>query len=161
MSDILYDNRYLVEHVILPKNFYEYKIDFIYVMIKSAGEYVYDIMKDILENDGGKMPYSKDDYNIRFIRMDEEAEKGDYILLIEFPSPEREPLCIRAICIFDLDIRNNTGFEKYCYFTVEKGNGEGALPMLCAWNEDGSHSNFGEVSDSLAEQIKAVTEIFN
>ena len=48
MGDILYDSRYLVEHVILPKNFYEQKINFIYVMIKSGGEYVYDVTKDII-----------------------------------------------------------------------------------------------------------------
>ncbi len=160
MGDILYDSRYLVEHVILPKNFYEQKINFIYVMIKSGGEYVYDVTKDIIENDGGQCPYSSDDYGIHFIRMDEKAEHGNYILTAEFPMPEKEPLCIRAICIFDLDTSNNESFSKYRYFTVESGVNEGDKPFLCAWNEDGSHSNFGEVSDDIKEQVAAVVDIF-
>ena len=160
MDSKLYDNRYLLEHIVLPKNFYEHKINFIYVMIKSAGEFVYDVMKDIIENDGGTMPYSKEDYGIRFISLDDEAENGDYILVINYPAPEREPLCIRAICIFDLDTSANTGFEKYRFFTIERGMDNASLPMLCAWNEDGSHSNFGEVSDKLTEQIEAIKSMF-
>ena len=140
-------------------------------MIKSGGEYVYDVTKDIIENDGGQCPYSSDDYGIHFIRMDEKAEHGNYILTAEFPMPEKEPLCIRAICIFDLDTSNNESFSKYRYFTVESGVNEGDKKCIVAFNTFvysavkliGSYvasMNFGEVSDDIKEQVAAVVDIF-
>lgn len=159
MDELLYQARYFVEHQILPKDFYQEKMKFIYVMMKGK-DYIYDVMSDILESQGGKIPYSKDQFDVKLAKAKEDEDDKDYVLVIDFPFPEAEPLCYRAIALFDMDEEKNISFTEARYFTIERSVDETYPPLLCAWNRDGSHSNYGEVSDNIIEQIETALNIY-
>ncbi len=160
MDQLFYDKRYLVEHVILPKDFYEHSLDYICIMINGNGRYVFDVLSDLIQNEGGKMPYAPEDFAVRIIKADDKQNSNTYILAVTFPEPQKEPLCYSAVGIFDMNEKDKSSFQKGMYFTVEQGAGDEPAPMLCSWNSDGTHSDYGEVSGDIIVQIGSALEIY-
>lgn len=142
--------RYLFEHRLLPKYFFEDGAKFIGILLDND-EILYDIINDIFEKEEVENPYSKEEFTVEAARLVEDI----LLLKICFPEPEEEPLCYCSYMLFD------EKFEKKGYFCIEKGNEAGEyLPFVCGWTPDGSHLNYGNCGLKEEEGLFRCLEIY-
>ncbi|RKM56743.1 hypothetical protein D6856_14700 [Butyrivibrio sp. XB500-5] len=124
--------RYVFEHRVLPNWFYEDKEQFIGILINDKSV-LFRVINDIFEKEEVANPYSEDDFDVITAKVTEDV----FMVKINFPEPEEEPLCYCSYLFFDKE------FEKINYFCIEKGNeASDNYPYVCSWGESG-HSNYG------------------
>ena len=141
--------RYTFEHRILPLNFYEYRTDFIALLLKRK-DIIFQVLNDIYREEKVENPYSKNDFEIKLVNMD---EKFISIKLI-FPYPEEEPLCYYSYLFIDKELQNLK------YFCVERG----AKPedaYISLWTSAKDHINYGRCSIDEYECYKKCLQIYN
>ena len=126
-----YDVVYNYQYRQLPQWFYTYKEKFIALILHAPGT-AYRILDDGFQRAGLPNPYKESDFRAAPSRL----EDGTMVIQIDFPEPEREPLCIRSYLFFD------HMFEKPMYFCVEKAGRVGRA-FLCSWTKKGAHLNHG------------------
>lgn len=143
-----YEIRYLFEHRLLPRCFFENQLQFIGALLKDK-EILFRIIDDLFHQEGLKNPYTPDLFDVSAVgSMEQMAIK------ISFPEPENEPLCYCSYLFFDKT------FEKVSYFCIEKGNSEGQMhPFVCSWTPEGAHLNHGHCALEKNEDFLRCSEI--
>ena len=125
--------RYLFEHRLLPKWFFEDKMELIAMLLHDK-KTLPGILSRIFEKEGLENPYTEDQFNVEPAKLTDEI----MMLKLTFPEPEEEPLCYCAYLFFDKD------FKKPAYYSIEKGNEEsGDQVFVCSWTAKGKHVNHG------------------
>ncbi len=128
--------RYMFEHRLLPKWFFEDKMKFIGLLLHEK-ETLFNRINNIFKIAEVDNPYSLEDFNVTAAKITDDV----LMLRIGFPEPEEEPLCYCAYLFFD------ESFEKVSYFCIEKGNAvSDNYPFVCSWTPDGVHRNHGNCS---------------
>ena len=105
---------------------------------------LFEILSELLSRGGVENTFRAGEFKTEPVEVSDDA----MALRIKYPKPADAPLCFGAICFFNKD------FDKLAFYTVEKGEDlEGGFPVLCSWDKDGSHSNYGKVSPDPDEQL--------
>ena len=127
---------YSFEHDLLPKWFFETKKEFLGV-ICTQPQALHSILTELFARNGKENPYGPESF-----KVEPEQVREDIVMVkISFPKPPAAPLCISTIVIFDKT------FEKVSYFCIEKGDdATGGFPVVCSWEADGRHINYGPES---------------
>lgn len=182
MGNPKYEARYFFEHKLLPQLFYEGKIGFLNAALKEEN-YLYNICNEVFKAGEMPCPYEAEQFELHFVKVSNDKEDHNYMMVLEFPEPEEPVLCHRAIAVFDMDFEKEVSFEKTMYYTVEKtfpdetrnkimksvgidlddisSDTDDAEPMLCGWAEDGKHLNFGYISNDIRKQVDKVLELYS
>lgn len=145
------DARYLLEHRILPKYFFKEKESFIVTLVRSEKNIPFELIQKICEEEEIELPYTPEDFDMVPFNVTNSI-KG---LCLDFPEPERSPLCWRIYLLFDMDLK------KYGYYTVEKG--EDDSDFVCGWQEEEeslSHVNYGFCPEELEEEMNGIIGTF-
>ena len=125
--------RYIFEHRLLPKWFFEDKMQFVGLLLHKK-DILFNVISDMFEKEEVTNPYSLESFDVTAIKITDDV----FMLRIGFPEPEEEPLCYCAYLFFD------ENFEKTSYFCIEKGNEESReYPFVCSWTPDAMHYNHG------------------
>ncbi len=145
-----YNISYYFEHQLLPELFYKQTEPFVMSAIQKK-DMLFGFMDRLFKDQGESNPYAAEDFTVEPIKIDEEV----FALIVMFPQPIAEPLCVAALMLFDSD------FTKKCYYCVEMGDsdGEGKV-FLCAWEEDGRHVNYGSGPWDFGEVIERCRRLF-
>ncbi|MBR6384239.1 MAG: hypothetical protein IKS56_09700 [Lachnospiraceae bacterium] len=145
-----HDARYFFEHRVLPKWFYEDKVQFVGMLLQDK-KILFRIIDDIFKQGNVENPYNEGSFDILFSKVTDDVK----LLKIIFPEPEEEPLCYCSYMFF------NDDFEKINYFCIEKGNELSDYnPFVCSWSNDGIHNNYGNCTFDEHNDFIRCAEIF-
>ena len=141
---------YNFEHGLLPKWFYEEKRDFI-GLIAQQPQALYSILSELYTRSEMDNPFTPDEFRVEPEQLNEDVA----MLKIRFPKPPAAPLCISAVVVFDKT------FEKVCYYSIEKGDEvTGGFPVVCSWEADGTHVNYGAESHDEDECLVKCVSLY-
>ncbi|MBO4862183.1 MAG: hypothetical protein J5535_04740 [Firmicutes bacterium] len=134
---------YHFQHRLLPMWFYDSPKEFVGVLSEKDTA-LFEILSELLARGEVENTFRAGEFKAEPVEVSDDA----MALRIKYPKPQDAPLCFGAICFFNKD------FDKLAFYTIEKGEDlEGGFPVLCSWDEDGSHSNYGKVSPDPDEQL--------
>lgn len=142
---VTHSARYIMEHRLLPQFLYEEGIGFMSA-IATQDNVANEIFKDVMKQEGVENPYGENPISVNTFKVENILVAG-----FVFPKPEDEPLCYRSYALFDIEKK------KAAYYCLEKGDGEDAIPFLCAWDEEFNHWNMGNCID---DEQKILIRIF-
>lgn len=145
---ILKQARYELEHKLLPLFYFRDKNLFIFKLLESSEEILYDVINNFCELMGCENLYKKEDYKVEPLSVNKDVK----IVRVTMPDPMVELECKYVYFIFDLE------FEKMKYFTVEKASKQ--KEFLCGWDEHKNHLNYGFCPKDLNEQLRKIIEIY-
>ncbi len=129
----LHDILYYYEHKLLPASLYEYKSDFVAILLKQK-EVLYKVLNNIFHEERVENPYTENDFKLDVLQ----ANDSLLVIKITFPEPIDAPLCYCSYLFIDRALENLN------YFCVEKAAGIcGEQKYLCSWTADGAHANYG------------------
>lgn len=146
---------YMVENVIVPKFFFEQTEDLV-VNLMNDDELLMSFVDKAVEDTDFTNPYKPEDFKVSVNKIANQI----YMIIIDYPEPEREPLCYSCVLIFD------EGFKHRRLFSLEKGDSEaGRVPHICEWTPDRetgelTHVNFGMGVDDYDENIRKCIRLF-
>ncbi|MBQ7522536.1 MAG: hypothetical protein IJU14_06630, partial [Clostridia bacterium] len=123
-----YEEMYFFEHKILPYYFYTYRSSFVIALLED-GNFIYQLMDGLWEDDGEDNNfYTEDDFGCELVYSKYDIN----VIMIEYPSPEKELLCFHTFLFFDIS------FERPLFVTVESvtTSTENSVPFLCSWTPD-------------------------
>ena len=145
--------RTFVEHHLLPQLFFEHRAALLAKLLSDGDKFLTELYKDVAESNDETSPYTKTDFKIIPLDLDEYRA-----ILIEQPALEEPLECyIIALC-FKL---GNDDVENLRYFTIEKASSSPLIEMLrekldqnvsapemmlCEWTKDQTHKNYGPLS---------------
>ncbi len=125
--------RYLFEHGLLPRWFFEEPKDFVNTLLTEPSE-LFENLNRMFEWEMVENPYSMEDFQVEQITLEGDT-RG---LKLTFPEPEEAPFCYNSYAFYD------EKFEKIAYFCIEKKRGEDSTEaFVCQWTKDEKHINHG------------------
>jgi hypothetical protein len=128
--------RYMIEHQLLPKWFFNEGEDFIASLLENENM-LCQIFNSIYENEGIEFPYTPEDFAIIPLNMGNDS----YCIMLLFPDPKVEPQCKYSFMFFTPDLT----FQ--AFYTVEVAisffNHEKSY-FVCEWTKDEMHKNYGQ-----------------
>lgn len=140
---------YAYQHKILPRNFYEFKQDFVALLLNRS-EVLYRVLDDIFSEEGIENPYKEEEFKVKPMEINEK-----YLSVkLEFPVPAKEPLCYESYIFVDKDLQNLS------YFCVECGS-EPDIAFICSWTEKGQHLNYSNCIYDEQECYNKCLNIYN
>ena len=137
---------YYFEHRLLPEVFYGAKGGFIMAINKDLQELNRVFHKSASDAEVEE-EVPEDFMHTELVYVDD--DKKDYLQIVEFNGPEECPLCKIAVMRFDKD------FTKLMYYTFEY-EFDGSAPVLCGWDEEGNHLNFGDKAETVPEMLEII-----
>ena len=141
---------YSFEHDLMPKWFFEEKKNFIGVVAQQP-QVLHSMLGELCRRSGQENPFSPNEFGVEPAQLNENVA----MLNIRLPKPPAAPLCLKTVVIFDKT------FEKVCYFCIEKGDdATGGFPVVCSWEADGTHVNYGPESHDLDECVLKCVSIY-
>lgn len=139
----VYRLRYLFEHRLLPGWIYGSTGDFLGKLLQD-GDYLYKRFDLLCRQYKVENPYSAGQFIVENSVEDEEIT----VLKMTFPVPEKMPLCYRVYLFSDRTLENVS------YYCIEKTGIEGENDaVLCEWNRDGAHINYGKLNVEKEEDF--------
>ena len=145
--------RYEVEHDLIPILLYSERArEFLPLLRRKKAEMMVDLYSMTQEGTRVPCPYPEEEFQVESTEYLGVTEADTvYMLSVEMPEPLDIAACRRGfICCQKED-------ENIRYFTVEKS---GAGDMLCGWDPDRRHTNFGRAPEEREEQIRKVLLIY-
>ena len=137
--------RYMYEHILLPKFFFEEGMNLIGGLITEK-DFAYQMMKKVCDDNAVEMPYPKELFLFEQFKTEDKILGGKIFL----PAPTQASACYVIYLLFNLQ------FDKIRFFTVERGEEETDV-ILGEWTKDGEHLNHGKAdlrdSDGLNQAI--------
>ncbi|MCR5010297.1 MAG: hypothetical protein K6A91_05100 [Clostridia bacterium] len=134
---------YHFQHRLLPMWFYNSPKEFIGVLSEKP-DALFEILSVLLERGDVENTFRAGEFKVEPIEVNDDS----MAIKIKYPKPADAPLCHGAVAFFNKD------FDDLAFFTVEVGEDiEGGFPVLCAWDKDGNHINYGKVSPDTDEQF--------
>ena len=144
----LSEARYILEHNLFPQWFFSDRLNFAGAVVQKENNVPYDVMKNICKNEGVECKYKPEQYKVEFFKLD----NNSFLIKLSFPEPENTPLCYRAYMLF------NEEFTQASYFTAERSFDEKVV--LCAWDKDKSHINYGLFNGNEKQEMLKVIELY-
>lgn len=145
--DNLDDARYVYEHRILRDIFFADPEGTFEELAEGGASGIYEDFSERCRRRGITAAAEKSDY-----RMYRKTVNGKEILRIVMPKPKRSPQCFEINLV--LDKEKGTAH----YFTVERGN-TAKDRVLCSWDENEKHYNYGSCTAGVGETMKKIAEI--
>lgn len=148
--------RYHFEHNAMPRYFFDDPANMIDTLERVGAFALFSALGD--EN-GVAYPYTAEDFAERsYVNGD-----GVRLLQLVMPRPEQPPQCFRIYMIYD------PATQAAAYYTVEYENLLDETALLCAWEADGTHDDYGAIQmpaekgadgyeDSLFAEAQALAE---
>lgn len=148
--------RYEAEHQMLPYFFYsENGQGFIDNVLTYQGEYLEWLVERNLSTREGYAPYFEADeieVAVQECALSEGDDVAFTVVRVKMPEPTGCPECGYVFLCYDPDFGNRM------YFTLEQSI---MTPwMLCGWNADGIHQNFGVADAEPDSLMNAVIGLF-
>lgn len=140
---------YSLEHRLLPQWFYKDQRAFVDAIV-SDPTMIYRIVSDLLKQENEENPYTEDAFSSMRYKLTDDV----LALKVSFPKPEMEPLCYCAYLIFDKSC------NKLMYFTIEKTSEPDVDAVVCSWNKDSQHMNFGSCSFEEYGDLRKCADIY-
>ena len=152
--DALIHARYDLEHKLLPQFlFSDTGPELISTLLKERGKFFVDALTIIGKEYGVSCPYKEDEYVFKpQIIVAHENVPEIVFLSIDMPTPEFATLCARIYICFDSSLSNIR------YYTVEKSFPD--FQMLCGWDEDSIHANYGRAPESDEDLFSKIYELY-
>lgn len=149
------DCRYQLEHGFLPSVLYsENGEHLIRSILSRRGLFFVDVLSFLGRNDGYQCPYKESDFQFKPVLVGRDGDPNQFAVLeIDMPKPKFSPQCHRVYICHD------ARFSKFQYFTLEMGFDGGKV--LCGWNADGVHLNYGSADDSEEELFHRIAGIWS
>lgn len=142
--------RYMFEHGLLPRWFFETTKDFVRTMLTEPSEF-FDNLDRMFEWEMVENPYTMEQFQIEHIKLTEDI----MVLKLTFPEPEEAPFCYNSFAIYD------EKFEKIRYFCIERANGEDSKEaFVCQWTKDERHINHGTCVRDEKTELERCVEIY-
>ncbi|MBQ7503597.1 hypothetical protein IJT93_12950 [bacterium] len=144
---------YEYEHRLIPRLFYRDGLSFMNNLIENGNALPYSLLSFLFKERKTDNPYSESDIEVETAEVCDEYTS----VRLVYPNPQTEPLCFCCYLFADAD-----GEKLRCY-TVEKSSSlfDGTEEqMLCGWDENMRHQNYGTVSADNNEIYKKCVEIF-
>ena len=129
--------RYHFEHSALPRYFFDDPANMLDVL---NGVGAFTLFSSLGDENGVEYAYTLDDFPQHMYT----APDGTQMLQLDLPLPEVAPQCYRIYMIYNPD----TQFA--AYYTIEYENLLGETALLCSWDAEGNHADYGAVE--AAEQ---------
>ena len=128
-----YEEMYFFEHRILPYYFYTYRSSFVIALLED-GNFIFQLMDGLFEEDDDEYDddhtvfYTEEDFSCGLVYSKYDIN----VIMIEYPSPEKEMLCYSTFLFFDIS------FERPLFITVEHSevSVEHHMPFICSWIPD-------------------------
>jgi len=141
--------RYTLEHETVPRWFYNSPVAFINAAADKEGKFFSDLY--ILFGPVSDKVYTEKDFEV----IPKKVISGDlnmYIIIAEMPEPTAATLCRRMYFCYE----EKTKAAKYyaSEFTLDGGF------MVCSWNDDMVHENFGKSPSDDPKEFRFVAELF-
>ena len=149
------DYRYRLEHEFLPTILFSDKGENLICSILSRrGAFMIDILNLMGRSENDQCPYKETDYQLKPVLVGSGDDPNQFAVLeIDMPEPEFSPQCYKVFICHDAQ------FRKLGYFTLEMGlQGE---QVLCGWNADGLHLNYGPAGDSAEALFYKIVSIYS
>lgn len=140
---------YTLEHRLIPQWFYKDQRAFIDAVVADP-TMIYRIVTDLLKQENEENTFSEEDFASMRYKFTEKV----LALKISFPEPEMEPLCHCAYLVFDKDC------NKIMYFTIEKTSEPDVEAVVCTWDKDSKHMNFGPCTFEEYGDLRKCAEIY-
>lgn len=145
---------YYLEHRFIPESLYSENGErLISSLLKGRGAFLIDVLNFLGRESDYQCPYKENDFQIKPILIGKDGDPNQFAIIeIDMPEPDVSPLCYRVYICHDYN------FSNLLYLTYEKGlNGD---DMLCGWDSDGSHINYGPVGDDEEELFYRIVNIY-
>lgn len=148
------DYRYQLEHRFIPEALYSEDCErLITSLLTKRGEFLIDVLNFLGRDTNYQCPYKESDFQFKPILVGRDGDPNQFAVLeIDMPEPDVSPLCHR------LFICHDASFQRLMYLTYEKGL-EGNK-ILCGWNADGAHLNYGAFTGSEEELFYRIIGIY-
>ena len=148
--------RYETEHKMLPYFFYsENASNFIDNLLAYRGEYLEWLVDRNLSGREGYEPYftaEEIDVALQEIALSEGGDVAFTVVRVKMPEPAGCPECGYVFLCYD------PGFGNRMYFTLEQSI---MTPwMLCGWDADDNHVNYGVADDEPESLMNAVIGLY-
>ncbi|MBR5095001.1 MAG: hypothetical protein IK095_07905 [Oscillospiraceae bacterium] len=145
---------YAVEHQFLPQALFDEDADKMIVSILRGKGGFFPFLLELMGREQGYVcPYAPEEFKVEpQIFRSEPGGPGVAMVEITFPEPVSPPLCRRAFICHDEDM------GQVRYFTVEKSLF--GPDMLCSWDAERTHHNYGSAPETEREQIARVLELY-
>lgn len=122
--------RYYFEHNALPRYFYEDPANTMDVLAEVGA---FTLFASLGDENGIAYDYTEADFGQNLYA----AADGTRVLQLDLPRPEVSPQCFRLYMFYNPDT------QAAAYYTIEYENLLGESAMLCGWDADGTHRNYG------------------
>ena len=143
------DALYFFEHKLLPHMIFGEPVQ-ASILIPNDSTVLYKICEDVYKQHGEEIPHSAEEFSAKGKKIDEKT----FSLKMTFPYPQSVSLCYHSYMLF------NDDFTKIAYFCLEKTAQENDIPMLCGWDKEGTHFNYGKCSLEDGDDLARCIEIF-
>ena len=141
--------RYNLEHNILPKSFYNGKIDFLNSVLDKDGKFFSDIY--LIFSPSTEIIYNENDFVVTQKRVMND-DRMLYFVIVTMPDPTIPLLCKRVYFCYEV------GSEIAKYYTSERSeNGE---YMMCSWNKHETHNNYGVSPGNAELEFRKIGNMF-
>ena len=147
--------RYNFEHQIIPQLLFskKHRNGFLMKLINDKEDFLLQVFNDLYEKGNKECPYSNKDISIHFIGYPEKASIPElYIIAIKMPEPKFLSQCSSVFICFDENMKN------YMYFTKELEFDSSF--MLCGWENNEIHNNYGEAPEGNEALFDRISSIF-
>lgn len=143
------DALYFFEHKLLPHMIFNEPVQ-ASILIPNDPAVLHKVCEDVYKQHGEENPHSEDEFDAKGKKIDEKT----FSLKITFPEPEKAAHCYHSYMMF------NDEFNKIAYFCIEKNSETDEIPMLCAWDREGNHYNYGKCSMENDADFERCVEIY-
>lgn len=124
--------RYHFEHSALPRYFFDDPANMLDVLNRVGA---YTLFASLGDENGVEYDYTAEDFPQRLYT----AADGTQLMQLDLPRPEVSPQCYRIYMLYNPD----TGFA--AFYTIEYENLLGETALLCSWDAEGNHADYGAV----------------
>ena len=141
--------RYMIEHRILPKLYYDNKSDMLNAILDKQGKFFSDVYTVYSPSTG--IVCNEEDFKITQKRVMND-NRMLYFVIVTMPEPSIPLLCKRVYFCSEVE----SGIVKY-YTSELDANGK---LMMCSWNKHNAHTNYGESPMDEELEFRKIGNIF-
>ena len=141
--------RYNLEHDMIPKSYYNAKINLLNSTLDKGGKFFSDIY--LIYSPISEIVYTEEDFKISQKRVMND-DKMLYFVIVDMPEPKIPTFCRRVYFCCEVE----TGLVRY--YTSELTI-DGSF-FICSWNKHMNHSNYGLAPVDKEQEFRKVGNMF-
>ena len=142
--------RYTFEHKLLPQMCFDDTAEFFIRLIRDKN-FLFSVISYLFKREKVRNPYRAKQFSFEPVKLTDDV----YLVIINFPAPEEEPLCYCSYLFWD------HASDRVDYYCIEKAGGDDSEPpFICAWTQDGTHVNYGRCTPDDRNGLKKCVALF-